>query len=64
MICRIFGTTKEPMKTSLLLLGLAAFAPFALASDTVITPEPGTIALMATGLAGLGLAAWRAKHKK
>jgi PEP-CTERM motif len=52
------------MKTSLLLLGLAAFAPFALASDTVITPEPGTIALMATGLAGLGLAAWRAKHKK
>ncbi|MGA2715721.1 MAG: PEP-CTERM sorting domain-containing protein [Bryobacteraceae bacterium] len=52
------------MKISLFLLGLAAFAPFALATDTVITPEPGTVALMATGLAGMGFAAWRAKRKK
>ncbi len=44
-------------------LGLAAFAPFALA-DSVVTPEPGTIALMATGLAGIGFAAWRARRKK
>jgi hypothetical protein len=51
------------MKTSLILLGLAAFAPFALA-DTVVTPEPGTVGLLATGLAGIGFAAWRARRKK
>ncbi|MGA2769706.1 MAG: PEP-CTERM sorting domain-containing protein [Bryobacteraceae bacterium] len=51
------------MKISLFLLGLVAFAPFALA-DEVVTPEPSTIALLATGLAGIGFAAWRAKRKK
>lgn len=51
------------MKISLFLLGLVAFAPFALA-DAAVTPEPSTIALLGTGLAGIGIAAWRAKRKK
>lgn len=28
------------------------------------TPEPGTIVLLATGLAGVGYAAWRRNRKK
>jgi hypothetical protein len=52
------------MKISLLLLGLAAFAPFALAQDTVVTPEPSTMVLLATGLVGVGFAAWRRKRNK
>src|ERR1017187_4911123 len=37
------------MKVSLFLLGLVAFAPFAFA-DTVVTPEPSTMALVAAAL--------------
>ncbi len=51
------------MKVSMFLLGMLAFAPFAFA-DTVVTPEPSTMAMLATGIAGLGFAAWRAKRKK
>ncbi len=54
------------MKTFfLLVLGLAAFAQFALAvGDTVVTPEPGTVVLLATGLAGMGFAVWRRNRNK
>jgi hypothetical protein len=54
------------MKTSFLfVLGLAAFAQFALAqTDTVVTPEPGTIVLLTVGLAGMGFAAWRRNRRK
>jgi hypothetical protein len=52
------------VKTFLFFLVLAAFAPrFALA-DSVITPEPNTLALMVTGLAAIGFTAWRANRKK
>jgi hypothetical protein len=49
-----------------LFLGLAAFVPcaFAAPSDSVSTPEPGTIVMLATGLAGIGFAAWRRNRSK
>jgi hypothetical protein len=55
------------MKTFFLfLLGLAAFAQFALAElgDTAVTPEPGTVVLLVTGLAGMGFAVWRRNRSK
>ena len=42
---------------------LIALAPFALAFDTVTTPEPGTAVLLALGVAGLGFAAWCRRNK-
>jgi hypothetical protein len=45
------------------LLILGTFSPL-LASDSVITPEPATMAMMATGLAGLAFVTWRKRRKK
>ena len=49
-----------------LLFALTTCALFAAASDTsaVVTPEPGTVILLAAGLGGLGLAAWRRNRKR
>ncbi len=54
------------MKTFLFAVAVAAFAApvYANGSDSVITPEPGTIGLMAAGLAGMGFAAWRRNRNK
>ncbi len=54
------------MKQLIVVLAVAAFAipTQALALDSVITPEPGTIGLMVGGLAGLGLVAWRKNRNK
>ena len=43
---------------------LIALAPFALAFDTVTTPEPGTAVMFAVGIAGLGFAAWRRRRNR
>lgn len=49
----------------LFLLGsLVAFGDSRDGQDPVVTPEPGTIVLFATGLAGIGLAAWRRNRKR
>jgi len=39
-------------------------AQLALALDTVVTPEPGTLVLLCTGLAGVSLAAWRRNRRR
>jgi PEP-CTERM motif len=54
------------VKISLLFLGLCAFVPcaFAAPADSVNSPEPGTIVMLATGLAGIGFAAWRRNRSK
>jgi len=52
------------MKGVLFCLGLVAAAQFALALDTVVTPEPGTIVLLSTGLAGVGFAVWRRNRRR
>jgi len=45
---------------SYLTLALAAALPLlADNSDSVITPEPGTVGLLVIGIAGMGIAAWR-----
>ncbi len=46
------------MKGVLFCLGLLAGAKFALALDTVVTSEPGTIVLLSGGLAAMGFAVW------
>jgi len=51
------------MKFHLLALLLFAFTPHAF-GDTVVTPEPGTMAMLGIGVAVLGFAAWRANRKK
>jgi hypothetical protein len=46
---------------------LCSFAVFADASDgggVPPVPEPSTIIMLATGLAGVGLAAWRRNRKR
>jgi len=54
------------MKTLLAAFAIAALTipTHALASDSVITPEPGTVGLMVAGIAGMGIAAWRKNRKK
>jgi Na+/glutamate symporter len=54
------------MKNLLFALAVAAFTipTQALAVDSVITPEPGTVGLMVAGLAGIGIAAWRRNRNK
>jgi len=44
---------------------LLAFAVNMMDSGGVVTtPEPGTIALLAVGLTGIGVAAWRRNRKR
>ena len=54
------------MKTLLAAFAIAALTipTHALASDSVITPEPGTVGLMVAGIAGMGIAAWRKNRTK
>jgi len=54
------------MKTLLFAFALAALTlpSQALASDSVITPEPGTVGLMVAGMAGMGFVAWRRNRRK
>lgn len=46
-----------------LLLATASLA-FGQNLDTVSTPEPATLVLLGTGLAGIAYAGWRRKQKK
>jgi PEP-CTERM motif-containing protein len=46
---------------------LCCFAALGLDSDQgnpLVTPEPSTIVMLATGLAGVGFAAWRRNRKR
>ena len=54
------------MRVSSYILLLIVCAPLALAAefDTAPTPEPGTIVMMAIGVAGIGFAALRRRNKK
>ncbi len=54
------------MRTVLFAVAVAALAApaYALGFDSVVTPEPGTIGLMAAGLAGMGFVAWRRNRNK
>jgi hypothetical protein len=57
---------RRTLMKKLLMLGvLTALSAFSQSSvETVVTPEPTTIGLMALGLAGVGYSAWRQKRKK
>jgi PEP-CTERM motif-containing protein len=55
------------VKILFMVLTSIALAQFAFAQqsvDGVATPEPGTILLMATGLAGVGYGVWRRNRSK
>jgi MYXO-CTERM domain-containing protein len=56
---------QEPQQVRILQYGflMLACAQLALAGDSVATPEPGTATLLALGVAGLGIAAWRRRKK-
>ena len=51
------------------IVGLCLLGAVALLADTdgslpAVTPEPSTIIMFATGLAGVGYAAWRRNRKR
>jgi PEP-CTERM motif len=52
------------------IIGLCLLCSFAMLGDDdngdgfVVTPEPSTIIMLATGLAGVGFAAWRRNRKR
>ena len=54
------------MKLVVTFLSLAVLAipALAISVDSVATPEPATIALLGTGLASIGIIAWRRSRKK
>ncbi len=43
---------------------VSANAPVGISTDTIHVPEPSTLALFATGLAGLGFMGWRRRSKR
>lgn len=49
---------------SLIIMSNALLAQTQLAGQVPEVPEPGTIAMMGAGLAGLGYIAWRRNRKK
>jgi len=66
---RLYSREETIMKTVRMIgLGLmCCFALFAFDTDNgnpAVTPEPGTIVMLATGLAAVGFAAWRRNRKR
>jgi hypothetical protein len=55
------------MRTLRIVALLGTFSFLALSSDTggpVVTPEPSLVIVLASGLAGIGVVAWRRNRKK